>query len=184
MWVLKSGRGKHIRLLCSSPKIVMTLFGLVCVLAVGFSACAAEATPPVSQTTPERPETMKNSSSRTPSETVNAFMDGSTEALAPTLTATVQLEKTEMLPGQTPQAGVQAAIDDLAGRLNVEPALIGLISISADEFPAGDLGCPDPKKPSKPLDAIVSGQRVLLEFEGQDYEYHIRPGQVVYCGIR
>lgn len=184
MVVKNNDRGRHVKLF-SLPSQTVIFFGLICILMFGFSACTAEgATPPVSQTTPEDLEKMNNPSLRAPSETLNTFIDTPAEALTPTLAVTVQPEKTEALPGQARQAGVQAAIDDLAGRLNIEPALIVLISTSADEFPAGDLGCPDPKKPSKPLDAIVSGQRVLLEFEGQDYEYHIRPGQIAYCGFR
>jgi hypothetical protein len=79
---------------------------------------------------------------------------------------------------------VQRAIDDLARRLKLTPAQIQLETVSSDEFPAGDLGCPQPDQPSRALPAIISGQRVLLLAQGTRYEYRTAGSDVVYCGAR
>lgn len=76
----------------------------------------------------------------------------------------------------------QIAIDDLAGRLDVAQEMIELISSSGDDFPASDLGCPNPKSPTRPVDALVTGQRVILSSGGVRYEYHVHGGRVAYCG--
>jgi hypothetical protein len=77
---------------------------------------------------------------------------------------------------------VNLAKADLARRLKTDPQDIRLLRISADEFPAGDLGCPAPGVTPRPIPAIVSGQAIVLEHDSQEYTYHARKSQVVFCG--
>ena len=77
---------------------------------------------------------------------------------------------------------VNLAKADLARRLKTDPQDIRLLRISADEFPTGDLGCPAPGVTPRPIPAIVSGQAIVLEHDSQEYTYHARKSQVVFCG--
>ena len=79
---------------------------------------------------------------------------------------------------------VQRAIDDLARRLDIEPALLQVRSSTSDELPAGDLGCPQPDRPALAQPAIISGQRIILQAGSVDYEYRASGTQLVYCGPR
>lgn len=80
------------------------------------------------------------------------------------------------------QRAAQQAMLDLARRLNMDVLAIQLESIQPDEFPAGDLGCPQPDGTSAPLPALVTGQRIILKVGDGRYEYHTAGTQVVYCG--
>jgi hypothetical protein len=77
---------------------------------------------------------------------------------------------------------VNLAKADLARRLKTDPQHIHLLHINADEFPAGDLGCPAPGVTPRPIPAIVSGQVIVFESDSQEYTYHTRKSQVVFCG--
>jgi hypothetical protein len=78
----------------------------------------------------------------------------------------------------------EAIIADLARRLNTSVDEIQVVEDVQDEFPAGDLGCPQPEVTPRPIPAIVTGRRVVLEFDGQTYEYHVHGQQAAYCGVR
>ena len=79
---------------------------------------------------------------------------------------------------------VRLAMEDLARRLGVRPDKIVLISVTADEFPASNLGCPSPKKTPLPIPAFVTGQVIVLQNRGEYYVYHARGRQAIFCGRR
>ena len=94
----------------------------------------------------------------------------------------------EKTPGATFIAGrrpaTELAIEDLAQRLGVPQTSISVLSVSSDDLPAQDLGCPAEKggriTPAAP--ALVIGQIVRLQAGEQVYEYHIRGQRVAFCG--
>gem|GEM_PF-2553389 len=89
------------------------------------------------------------------------------------------------LPANLPPiqaAAIRSAISDLAERLNTDVSEISFIRIFADEFPASQLGCSSAKQAPDPMQALVSGQTILLEHSGETYIYHARASEVFYCG--
>jgi hypothetical protein len=68
---------------------------------------------------------------------------------------------------------VEAAIDDLASRLGVEPRTIRLISSETVTWPDGSLGCPEPERSY--TQAQVGGYRVVLNHAERAYDYHAGP---------
>lgn len=90
------------------------------------------------------------------------------------ITATPSFEMTDI---------VSRAINDLATRLGVSPDQVEVLSITPDEFPASNLGCGEyGEQPDRPIPALVTGQRIVLEARGRSYVYHTHGPQVVYCG--
>lgn len=75
-----------------------------------------------------------------------------------------------------------AAVEDLAQRLDVPVEEIAVVSIVGDDFPAGDLGCPAPKEPTRPSLGFVTGYRISLTASGTTYYYHTHGGQIAFCG--
>jgi hypothetical protein len=82
-----------------------------------------------------------------------------------------------------PQRAVQQAVLDLTLRLNVDSSAIQIETLQPDEFPAGDLGCPQPGETALPMPAFVTGQRIILKVGDARYEYRAAGTQIVYCGI-
>lgn len=77
---------------------------------------------------------------------------------------------------------VQVTIQDLAGKLAIDPAEIELVSVDVDELPAKTLGCSSKNQPGAPVvPAFVSGKIIRLRAGGELYEYHASGRQVVYC---
>jgi len=74
------------------------------------------------------------------------------------------------------------ALADLAARLKIPEQSIEVISVAGDEFPASYLGCPAPWQTPLPLQAIISGQTIILEAQGQRYTYRAHRGRIVFCG--
>ncbi len=74
---------------------------------------------------------------------------------------------------------VAQAIADLAGRLGVAAEAIQVRSVEAVEWPDASLGCPQPGMVYAQV--ITPGYRIVLEAEGQAYEYHSSRSRVVYC---
>jgi len=68
------------------------------------------------------------------------------------------------------KAVVGLAIEDLAGRLGLAPEAIQLVSVEPVEWSDASLGCPQPGMMYAQV--ITPGYRVVLEAEGQEYEYH------------
>jgi hypothetical protein len=75
-------------------------------------------------------------------------------------------------------------VEDLAGRLGVEAALVSVVQVHSDEFPAGDLGCPSAKGALADRPGFVMEQGIVLSVGGQRCLYHARGGRVVFCGKR
>jgi hypothetical protein len=78
---------------------------------------------------------------------------------------------------QTPSAdqprrhgAVADAVDDLAGRLGVDPADITVVTAEEVTWRDGSLGCPRPGMMYPQV--LTSGSRVVLESRGDRYEYH------------
>jgi hypothetical protein len=65
---------------------------------------------------------------------------------------------------------VVAAVEDLAGRLGIEPDAVTVIDASAVTWPDGSLGCPEPGMMYTQV--LVDGMLVVLEADGRQYEYH------------
>lgn len=65
---------------------------------------------------------------------------------------------------------VVAAVEDLAGRLGIEPAEVIVAEALAVTWPDGSLGCPEPGMMYTQV--LVDGTFVLLEAAGRQYEYH------------
>jgi hypothetical protein len=75
---------------------------------------------------------------------------------------------------------VRLVREDLAGRLNMAAQGIKLASVEGVEWRNTSLGCPQPGMMYAQV--IVPGYRVVLEAEGQRYEYHTDRGRsVVLC---
>ena len=75
---------------------------------------------------------------------------------------------------------VAAAKADLMGRLGVTEEAVVVQSVEAVQWPDSSLGCPQPGMMY--LQVITPGFRVVLEAEGQVYEYHASQGRtVVLC---
>jgi hypothetical protein len=120
-------------------------------------------------------------------------LQGDPSPIAPRLDTYPPPHQTSPLPSplETPISGalapywdiaaVDLAIADLAERLGEAPDSIKVLEIAPDEFPGGDLGCPNPKEEASISPSIVTGYRVTLEVNSSRYEYHTRKGNVVFC---
>jgi hypothetical protein len=97
-----------------------------------------------------------------------------------TMTPTPPREATEAkLPSEAEEV-VRLAREDLAQRLGVAPEAIGLVSVEAVDWSDTSLGRPQPGMMYAQV--ITPGFRVVLEAEGQTYEYHTdRSRTVVLC---
>ena len=76
---------------------------------------------------------------------------------------------------------VQSAINDLGKRLGVNPDSIELSSVTTEDLPAENLGCPLLQKHQREIPAFVHGKIIHLLWRDQEYEYRSHAGQVVYC---
>jgi len=90
-------------------------------------------------------------------------------------------------PPSAPGAGVPdvddaaaAAIDDLAGRIGVEPSAVTVVRDERVTWRDGSTGCP--KAGMAYTQALVPGRRLILESGGQRFAYHAgRSGALAYC---
>jgi hypothetical protein len=73
-------------------------------------------------------------------------------------------------PIDATQPVVVAAVEDLAGRLGIEPDAVSVIDARAVTWPDGSLGCPEPGMMYTQV--LVDGMLVVLEAGGRQYEYH------------
>ena len=73
------------------------------------------------------------------------------------------------------QATIDAAVTDLAARLDVEPAAIELESFTTVVWSDGALGCPKPGEMY--TQALVDGSRTVLVADGRTYQYHAADGR-------
>lgn len=83
-------------------------------------------------------------------------------------------------PGVVDSPPIQAAIADLAGRLDVPSGDIEVVAVSEVTWSDGSLGCPQPGV--NYTQALANGQRVVLAAGGRTYEYHSGPNRpLFYC---
>ena len=62
------------------------------------------------------------------------------------------------------------AIADLAGRLEVDPSAISVVSAEEVTWPDAAVGCPQPGMSYAQV--LVNGTRIVLEAAGAEYHYH------------
>lgn len=110
-----------------------------------------------------------------------AAADASPIATVPEKTMPTPPPKTAA-PGMTPalQPTVRdLALADLAAKLGVTPDAITVKSVEPVEWPDASLGCPQPGMMYAQV--ITPGYRIVLEVNGQSYEYHAGSGTIVRC---
>jgi hypothetical protein len=73
------------------------------------------------------------------------------------------------LPAGSEQA-VEAAVNDLADRTGLSPDLITVVSVEATEWSDASLGCP--QEGMMYAQVITPGFLIILEADGEQYEYH------------
>lgn len=87
-----------------------------------------------------------------------------------------------VLPGALPEAAgalLARAKEDLSKRLGVAEDQIELISFDEVVWPDGSLGCPKPGEVY--TQALVNGYRIILGYQGQQYDYHADSRNVFLC---
>ena len=101
-----------------------------------------------------------------------------TEEETMTPKSTPSFQEGELPPGA--EGVVRLALEDLARRLDVSLEEILVISVEAVEWSDTSLGCPQPGMMYAQV--ITPGFRVVLEAEGETYDYHAdRADRVVLC---
>lgn len=89
------------------------------------------------------------------------------------------VEQPAMAPAE--QALAAPAIADLAARLGVSPDEITVVEATEVMWPDASLGCPAPDMMYAQV--VTEGILVVLEVDGQTYEYHGRtPDDLFLCG--
>ncbi len=103
---------------------------------------------------------------------VDTTSAGPATTVPPTGSSTTPAQGDEPMDGLTPAESdiVTAAIDDLVGRLDVEPASITLADFERVTWSDGSLGCPQPGMMY--TQALVEGSRTILEAGGVTFAYH------------
>jgi hypothetical protein len=97
-----------------------------------------------------------------------------TTSTAPSETTTMP----QLDPDQTTL--IEAATADLAARIGVDPALIGLVTFKDVTWPDGSLGCPEPGMSY--TQALVEGYQIVLRHGDRLFDYHgADDGQPFLC---
>ena len=73
----------------------------------------------------------------------------------------------------------ELAVADLAKQLGIATESITVRSVEAVEWSDASLGCPEPGMMYAQV--ITPGYRIVLEANGQSYEYHTGSGTIVRC---
>lgn len=85
-------------------------------------------------------------------------------------------------PGEGGLDVVEAAVQDLANRLGVNPEDVSVVSVEDVQWMDGSLGLPEPGMVY--TKAIEPGHRIVLEAAGRYFEYHSRrEGTPRYAGV-
>jgi len=74
---------------------------------------------------------------------------------------------------------VRQAITDVMGLLSVPASEVKVVSVEAKEWNDSSLGCPEPGKAY--LTVITPGYQILLEVQGQRYDYRTSLTLVRLC---
>ena len=77
-------------------------------------------------------------------------------------------------PNGIPDAVWAAILTDLAGRLGHQPRDPAVVTAEATTWNDGSLGCPQPGQMY--TQALVDGYHVILEIDGERYDYRIGGG--------
>jgi hypothetical protein len=89
-------------------------------------------------------------------------------------------ENRDLQPVPGSDEALAAAIADLAQQTGLPEDQIAPVSIEAAEWPDASLGCPE--EGMMYAQVITPGFRIVLEAQGQQYEYHTdQNGNVVLC---
>lgn len=131
---------------------VLTIAILISLLLVACASPSASQTP----TEPSRPAASTPTPAETPQPTVEPTQPGASPTATPF--------PTELQPAQ------QAAIQALVHALGIAPSLVKVVAAEGVNWPNGCLGV-------QPIGVmctqqIVTGYRIILEANGQQYEYH------------
>lgn len=152
------------------------LFPLTIVV-VALAACGDDqpATSPTDATSTVVAPTTEATTSSTIAPTSTTSVDTTTATATTTTEAPMT---TSSVPDGIPM--VEQAIDDLAGRLAVDPDAIEVVSAEEVTWPDGSIGCPQPGMVY--TQALVNGTLIRLAVDGIQYEYHAgRGGDPFYC---
>jgi len=83
-------------------------------------------------------------------------------------------------PAPNLQSMIDKAKDDLAQRLSISTTQINIIEAKEVTWSNSSLGCPQPGMGY--ADVLTPGYLILLNANGQDYEYHAgKAGSLTYC---
>ena len=75
---------------------------------------------------------------------------------------------------------VQSAIADLRARVDDPNADITIVSVEEVDWPDGSIGCPQPGMVY--TQAVVNGTKIVLQYDGINYDYHQGGSRdVFYC---
>lgn len=103
-------------------------------------------------------------------------------ALTPTQGEVSPMSTNRFMPSDT-KTPVELTITDLATRLGVPEAAIEVRRVEPVEWSDASLGCPQPGRMYAQV--ITPGFRIMLEVEGQEYEYHTDTGNhLILCSPR
>ncbi len=165
----------------------------VMVAAVLFAACAPAALPD-DVTPPDEPDEVEAQSveaSDTPEPTATDTPEPTPAPPTPTgppaldpdraLTPAIEPEtEDDLLPQTFVSPLVQAVVDALASQLGVEPDAVTVASVQSVTWNDSSLGCPQPGMMY--LQVLTPGYLVILEADGNTYEYHLsEQGNFVSC---
>ena len=84
-----------------------------------------------------------------------------------------------MNPNTNMESLIAQARADLAARLNVAASSIVVVSSAEVEWPDGSLGCPQPGFMYPQM--VTPGVLIVLQVNGQNYEYHGTRTRVSLC---
>jgi hypothetical protein len=122
------------------------------------SAATSGTVPTVSDTTPGSSVPPSTAPPSTPPPSVTPMPPASSPGSLPG----TELDPTRPL--------VTDAVADLAQHLDVAPEAVTVVAARKVTWPDGSLGCPEPGMMY--TQALVDGTLVILEANGQQYEYH------------
>lgn len=74
------------------------------------------------------------------------------------------------------------AVTALAEKLGVSEDAIRVVSVTTEEMPLSTLGCPPDKSAGTPqAGGLVLGKKVVLEYGGEQYTFHVHGLRAVLC---
>jgi len=74
------------------------------------------------------------------------------------------------------------AVSDLAEKLGIAKSAVSVVDVQSVEWPDASLGCPQPG--AMYAQVITPGYRIVLEANGQRYEYHTGASAITLCAVR